>query len=112
MSITDSVSDAVKFHAVYAIAAQGCPLDVLDVAKFLNPSQVMEADHLGRISLHLAAGASVYKKQYFEPDNFVNSIDRLVKAYPAGALVADNRGLLPRHAALRSRIKNIITMRP
>jgi len=102
LEVPQTPSDAVKFRAVHAIAAQDCPLDVLDVVILLNPSQVMEADHLGRIPLHLAAGASVYKKQYYEPDNFVNSIDRLVKAYPAGALVADNRGLLPLHAALRS----------
>ncbi len=88
-------------YVVHAAAAQDCPVEVIDIAILLFPSQVKKQSFDGSIPLHLAAGAPVYVKQHYEHDQVSNPIDSLSKAYPSGALIFDGRGLLPIHIAIR-----------
>lgn len=96
------VSLSTESFVVHAAATQDCPVEILEIAMRLYPSQVREQGCDGSLPLHLAAGAPVYVKQNYELDRNVNAIDLLCFAYPSGALVLNGSGFLPIHIAIRS----------
>lgn len=96
------LSSNKESFVVHAAAAQDCPVEILEIAMRLYPSQVREKDSGGSLPLHLAAGAPVYVKQSYELDKNYNAIDLLSLAYPSGASVVNDRGFLPIHIAIRS----------
>jgi hypothetical protein len=92
-------------HAAVSLGSLGCPPAVLDFILHAHPDQVFEADHTGRLPLHLATAPARWSSgkppRRYKPREQA-SISKLLERYPAAAGVAvDDR--LPLHLALAHR---------
>ena len=87
------------FRPVHAAASQDCPLEILNIAMLLHPNQYKVRNENGSTPLHLAAAATLYVKQCYEP-HLVPPLERLVRAAPETASMTDCFGRLPLHIAI------------
>jgi len=84
--------DSSSWNVLHAVAAYGCPPEMVQLAFNLYPDQIQSTDEHGKLPLHHAALAPIYINQPTDEVSGISSFDLVLTHCSNGILTRDHKG--------------------